>query len=205
MNGDFVMAMRNVSRRTLMLGVAAFGAVSHIASASANPDFDLGPPVNAKLPDLGMPLDQTGKPRTLASLMGEKGLVLFFIRSVVWCPFCQAQLNELSGGLKQIEARGYKMAGISYEKSEVQKEYAERKKIGFTLLADPGSIVIDRYKLRDPQYPMGDFAYGVPRPIIFILDKNGVVKAKLYEDTYTKRPPLKVVLETLDKVNKGAA
>ena len=29
---------------------------------------------------------------------------------------------------------------------------------------------------------------------------NGVIKAKLYEDTYTKRPPAKLVLETLDKI-----
>jgi len=64
-------------------------------------------------------------------------------------------------------------------------------------------VVIDRYKLRDPQYPPGDFAYGVPRPIIFILDKNGVIKAKLYEETYTKRPPLALVLETLDRIAKA--
>jgi len=40
----------------------------------------------------------------------------------------------------------------------------------------------------------------VPRPIIFFLDKNGMIKAKLYEDTYTKRPPAKLVIETLDKL-----
>ena len=75
--------------------------------------------------------------------------------------------------------------------------------IHYTLLSDPKSEIIDRYKLRDPQYPPGDFAYGVPRPIIFILDKNGVIKAKLYEDTYTKRPPLALVLETLDRIAKA--
>ena len=32
---------------------------------------------------------------------------------------------------------------------------------------------------------------------------TGVVKAKLYEDTYTKRPPVKLVLETIDALNKG--
>lgn len=191
------------SRRTLLLGAVAVG-LTFTASigVNANPDFDLGPPVNAKAPDIGMPLDQTDKPRSFASLMGDKGLVLFFVRSVVWCPFCQAQLMELSGGLKDIERRGYKLAGISYEKTEVQKEFVQRRKVGYTMLSDPKSEIIDLYKLRDPQYPPGDFAYGVPRPIIFILDKNGIVKAKLYEDTYTKRPPLALVLETLDRIAK---
>jgi peroxiredoxin len=196
----------NPSRRAVLLGAAAFAAVATGASGvRANPDFELGPPVNAKVPDIGTPADQTGKPRTLASLMGDKGLVLFFFRSVVWCPFCQAQLMELNAGLKDIERRGYKVAGLTYETSDVQKEFSDRRKIGFTLLADPGSKIIDTYKLRDPQYPKGDFAYGVPRPIIFILDKNGVIKAKLYEETYTKRPPLTLVLETIDRIAKGTA
>jgi peroxiredoxin len=194
------------SRRALLAilaGSVCGFALTVATTTNANPDFDLGPAVNAKAPDFGTPLDQTGKPRSLASLMGDKGLVLFFVRSVVWCPFCQGQLLELSGGLKDIERRGYKLAGISYEKSDVQKEFVERRKIGYTMLSDPNSEIIDLYKLRDPQYPPGDFAYGVPRPIIFILDTHGLITAKLYEDTYTKRPPLALLLETLDKVSKA--
>lgn len=79
----------------------------------------------------------------------------------------------------------------------------ERRSIRYTLLSDPQSEIIDRYKLRDPQYPPGNRAYGVPRPIIFILDRNGIIKAKLYEATYTKRPPVGLVIETLDKLNAG--
>ena len=170
------------------------------ASVRANPDFDLGPAVNAKAPDIGMPADQSGKPRALASLMGEKGLVLFFFRSADWCPFCKAQLMDLNTGVATIEARGYRLAGISYDSPAILKTFTEQRGIRYTLLSDPKSEVIDRYKLRDPQYPPGNLAYGVPRPIIFILDKDGVIKSKLYEDTYTKRPPAKLVLETLDKV-----
>jgi peroxiredoxin len=99
-----------------------------------------------------------------------------------------------------MEKRGYKLAGLSYDKPDVLKTFIDRRMLTYTLLSDPKSDVIDRYKLRDPQYPPGNLAYGVPRPIIFILDRQGVIKAKLYEDTYTKRPPTKLVIETLDKV-----
>ena len=51
------------------------------ASLAANPDFDLGPPTGTKAPTIGTPLDETGKPRSLESLMGDNGLVLFFFRS----------------------------------------------------------------------------------------------------------------------------
>jgi hypothetical protein len=40
----------------------------------------------------------------------------------------------------------------------------------------------------------------VPRPIIFVVGRDGTIKAKLFEDTFKKRPPLGLVLETLDKL-----
>jgi peroxiredoxin len=195
--------MRGLMNLAIVLALA-FGALVQSATPSgANPDFDLGPAVNAKVPDIGTPPDQTGTPRGLNSLMGEKGLVLFFFRSADWCPFCQAQMMDLNTAVAGMEKRGYKLAGISYDKPEILKTFIERRKIAYTLLSDPKSEIIDRYKLRDPQYPPGNLAYGVPRPIIFILDRNGVIKQKLYEDTYTKRPPATLVLETLDKVAKN--
>jgi peroxiredoxin len=179
------------------------GILIQAGQSLANPDFDLGPAINAKAPDIGTPPDQTGTPRPLASLMGEKGMVLFFFRSADWCPFCQAQMMDLNTAVAGIERRGYKMAGISYDTPAILKTFIERRNIGYTLLSDPKSVVIDRYKLRDPQYPPGNLAYGVPRPIIFILDKNGIIKAKLYEETYTKRPPATLVIETLDRLAKS--
>ena len=192
-------------RRAFFAALAAmlFGILIQAGQSLANPDFDLGPAINAKAPDIGTPPDQTGTPRALASLKGEKGMVLFFFRSADWCPFCQAQMMDLNTAVAGIERRGYKMAGISYDNPAILKTFIERRGIGYTLLSDPKSVVIDRYKLRDPQYPPGNFAYGVPRPIIFILDKNGVIKAKLYEETYTKRPPATLLIETLDRLAKG--
>jgi hypothetical protein len=45
---------------------------------------DRGPAVGTIAPDIGTPSDQSGQPRTLASLMGAKGLVLLFFRSAAW-------------------------------------------------------------------------------------------------------------------------
>jgi hypothetical protein len=43
----------------------------------------LGPQVGERVPDFSLP-DQRGRQRTLASLMGPKGLVLVFNRSADW-------------------------------------------------------------------------------------------------------------------------
>ncbi len=168
--------------------------------ATANPNFDLGPAVGTTAPDIGTPVDSAGAPRPLQSLMGKQGLVLFFYRSAAWCPFCQLQLINLNSGAAEIAARGYGLAGISYEPPAVNAKFIAENKIGYPLLSDQQSEVIDRYGLRDPQYKKGSRAYGVPRPVILILDRNGTIRAKLYEDGYIKRPPVKLVIETLDKI-----
>jgi peroxiredoxin len=159
---------------------------------------DLGPPVGTKAPDIGTRLDQTGKPRTLADLMSKNGLVLLFFRSADWCPFCKAQLIDVNGGVAEILKRGYGVAALSYDSPEILAAFTAKRNIAYTLLSDPKSEAIDLYKLRDPQYPPGNRAYGVPRPIIFVLDPDGIIKAKLYEESFKDRPPVTAVISKLD-------
>ena len=82
--------------------IAAVFFALGLMPAMANPAFDLGPAIGTQAPSLGQPLDAAGKPRTLDSLMGEKGLVLFFVRSASWCPYCKAQIIDLNSGLGEI-------------------------------------------------------------------------------------------------------
>jgi peroxiredoxin len=164
---------------------------------------DLGPPVGIKAPDIGMLLDQNAKARSLADVMGKDGLVLLFFRSADWCPYCQAQLIDVNGGAAEIERRGYRIAALSYDSPDILRAFAAKRQISYTFLSDPKSEVIDRYKLRDPQYLPGSRAYGVPRPIIFILDKDGIIRAKLYEESFKVRPPVTAIISTLDELRKG--
>jgi cytochrome oxidase Cu insertion factor (SCO1/SenC/PrrC family) len=64
---------------------AAFGAVIPMQPPqNTAPDVTkLGPQVGEKTPDFRL-ADQHGQMRTLASLMGPKGLVLVFTRSADW-------------------------------------------------------------------------------------------------------------------------
>jgi peroxiredoxin len=191
--------MLRLSMLCAVIGAALFALIIG-PSLPVNAAEDVGPAIGARAPDIGSPPDQTGAPRTLQSLMGQNGLVLFFFRSADWCPYCQAQMMDLNTAVAALERRGYRMAGISYDSPQILKTFVDRRQIGYTLLSDPKSEIIDRYRLRDPQYQPGSRAYGVPRPVILILDKTGTIKAKLYEETYTKRPPATLLISTIDKV-----
>lgn len=185
---------------TVRAVIFALAASLLFGLGAANADATFGPGVGVRAPALGALPDQTGKLRKLSDLTGKKGVVLVFYRSAGWCPYCQAQLMALNAGAADIQARGYNLVGLSYDDPAVAKTFADKRAITYALLSDPKSAVIDSWGLRDPQYPVGHRAYGVPRPAIFVLNRKGVVKASLAEQTYQKRPPVAEVIKALDGI-----
>jgi peroxiredoxin len=97
----------------------------------------------------------------------------------------------LQRDLKAIEAAGVKVVGISYDPVEVLKEFSDKSKITFPLLSDPDSKVIDAYALRNKEMAkkkLGKLELdGVPYPGTLIVDRDGVIRAKLFEDGFVKR------------------
>jgi len=177
----------------------ALFALALLFAPMASHALDVGPAVGAHIPDL-VAKDETGAPRDLKSISGKNGVVLVFFRSAKWCPFCQAQLVSLKDVAAPLAERGYSLAAISYDPPMVLHDYAEKREIKYALLSDDGSKMIDAWNLRDPQYPVGSFAYGVPRPSIFIISPKGVIKAKLALEGYKVRPDNAAILAAVNEV-----
>ncbi|MGQ3016433.1 peroxiredoxin family protein [Phenylobacterium sp.] len=185
--------------RPLVFALAAIAAVILAPAAALAAPIAIGPPVGTKAPAL-VATDAAGRPAALADLAGPRGLVLVFVRSARWCPFCQTQLIDLREAQGALKAKGYGLAALSYDSPEVLAQFAARRDIDYPLLSDPKSATIDAFGIRDPQYPAGHMAHGVPQPAIFILSRDGVVKASLAEEGYRTRPPTSVVLETVSRL-----
>lgn len=77
------------------------------------------------------------------------------------------------------------MVGISYDDPAVLKKFADKSKITYPLLSDPGSRTIGDYQIRN-EAAKGK-ASGVPLPGTFILDRLGVIRAKIFLDGYRER------------------
>lgn len=164
--------------------------------------WDVGPPVGAKVPALHA-TDLKGAPVNLKGLSGKNGLVLVFFRSAKWCPYCQKQLMDMKDAPGPLAERGYKLAAISYDPTDVLDQFTQKREIPYPLLSDKGSVTIDEWKLRDVRYKPGSFAWGVPYASIYVISPKGVLKAKLAEEDYKVRPPLSAILETLDGLPKA--
>ncbi|MEM6626272.1 MAG: peroxiredoxin family protein [Pseudomonadota bacterium] len=182
--------------------IAAFAmggpaVAGHHETAAEAETAELGPAIGSTAPAVAA-TDATGTARDFADLKGENGLVLVFVRSADWCPFCKKQLADLSSVQADLEDRGYGLAALSYDTPEKLAAFADKSSIDYTLLSDPGSEVIRAFGVLNEDMEPGSRVYGIPHPIIVILGAEGVVEAKLYEDDYRTRPPSGVVVSTID-------
>lgn len=160
-------------------------------------NIDVGIAVGEKAP-VGMELrDGDSEVTTLAARMGEKGMVLFLVRSADWCPFCKAQLVRTQELHKDISGKGFALASLSYDMPDILSGFAKESGITYTMLSDPGSQMVEALGLRDPQYGEDSFAFGVPRASILYLAPDGTVMAKYVAEDYRSRPSNEEVMEML--------
>lgn len=138
--------------------------------------------------------DQKGQTRTLDELMGGKGSVVFFVRSADWCPYCQRQMADANARLAEFDALGLSVVSVSVDEVAEIAKFAEEHGIDYTMLADPNGAINETLGIRDPQYPVGSAAFGVPRPVLYVIDRTGTIRLRYMEPTYRTRPDLDGVL-----------
>jgi hypothetical protein len=94
---------------------------------------------------------------------------------------------ELAGEVERFHERGLGLAAISYDSVAILKSFSERRQIPFPLLSDPDSEVIRAFGLLHPDYPEGHDLHGVPFPGTIVMDAEGRIVAKYFEESYRVR------------------
>jgi peroxiredoxin Q/BCP len=111
------------------------------------------------------------------------------------------QLVQLQADAKKIEDAKIRLVGISYDSPEILKAFTDEHKISFPLLSDPESKVIDAYHLRNEDVRPRSRQDGIPHPVTVLLDKEGVVRAKLAYDV-RKRHSTEELLAAAEKIRE---
>jgi len=189
--------MRLRLRLRLLLGTACLALAAPAVAQSDLP----GPAVGDAFPHKLEAPDQDGRMRPLADLYGEKGVAVLFVRSADWCPYCRAQLADVNSRLDEFLALGLNVVSISVDEVSLIRKFADAGNIRYTMLADPGGDINESLGIRDPQYPVGSAAYGVPRPTLYLIDRSGTLRARYMEPTFRTRPDLDLVLRDAGALN----
>lgn len=117
----------------------------------------------------------------------------------------------MQGRITELQAKGLGLAAISYDAVETLTAFSRQRGITFPLLSDPGSEIIKRYGILntvvgDALGPNKDdlaikeatqkyvsavgvnpIMKGISFPGTFIIDRNGRVTSRFFEDFYVER------------------
>jgi AhpC/TSA family/Disulphide bond corrector protein DsbC len=81
--------------------------------------------------------------------------------------------------------QGIKLVTISYDSVEILKNFADRHKIDYPMLADPESKIIQEYGVLNQEAT--GMQKGFARPGYFFLDNKGIIREKFFEPKYRER------------------
>jgi hypothetical protein len=102
---------------------------------------------------------------------------------------------ELEQRKPQFAAQGLGICTVSYDSVEVLAHFAARKGIAFPMLSDPGSEIIRRFGVFNDTIAESDARqYGIPHPGTFLVDEQGIVRHKFFEEKYVHRVTMATIL-----------
>jgi peroxiredoxin len=182
-----------------LLFLATLSLVTTASQAQTADWTPPGPAVRSTFPDPLSLQDQTGKQQTLKNLLGRNGAAVFFVRSADWCPFCKRQLADVNARLAEFKSLGLNVVSVSHDTVPLIAAFHSAQHIGYTMLADPDGAVVEKLGIRDLQYADGSRAFGVSRPMIFVVDPQLRITHKFAEESYRDRPDLAKVLAELGR------
>ncbi|AHI53339.1 peroxiredoxin [Spiroplasma culicicola] len=134
-----------------------------------------------KLEDKKYLLD-TGEKINLSSIMGSRGLVMFFYPKA-HTPGCTLEVKEFAKRKEEFDSLHYNIVGISADSPEEQNKFACDFVIDYPLIADVEKDLINQFNLWGP-----------------IKTWGGEETIGIKRSTFVVNPNMEVILE-LDDVN----
>ena len=153
-------------------------------------------------PDFVLP-DALGRPIALAAALERGPVVLTFYRGE-WCPYCNLQLRSLQDALADMRALGASLLAVSPQSPDHSLSVTEKHNLEFAVLSDVDQSVIRAYRVQfavtgelrdlhlnvfhnDPRDRNADGSMKLPVPATFIIDLDGVIRARFVNPDWRVR------------------
>lgn len=130
------------------------------------------PAIGKAAPAFSLP-DQQGKVHALKDCKGDIVLVYFYPKALT--PGCTVQACGLRDSAARLRKLGVTVFGISTDAPKLLQKFAEKEKLGFTLLSDADHAVAEKYGVWGPKKFMGREYIGLHR-MSFIIDRAGKLR-----------------------------
>ena len=96
--------------------------------------------------------------------------------------------------MPELRSKGLAVAVITYDSMAILADFSRRRGITFPLLSDQGSATIKSYGLLNTTVDAASTNYGIPFPGTFLVNRQGVVTARFFEEAYQERNTVASIL-----------
>ncbi|MEM2138080.1 MAG: thioredoxin-dependent thiol peroxidase [Candidatus Anstonellaceae archaeon] len=146
-------------------------------------------------PDFSLP-DSSGKLVKLSNFAGKFVVLYFYPKDDT--PGCTTEACGFRDMMKEYGEKGIVILGISPDSPESHAKFAKKYKLPFTLLADVGAKVAQKYGVWGEKQMMGRHYMGIFRTT-FVIGKSGKIE-KVFEGVKPEGHE-KEVLEWIEKAH----
>ena len=156
--------------------------------------------------------DQNGKDVILKDLRKKGPVVVVFYRGN-WCPYCSKELKRFQDSLQLLTAKGARLIAITPEGKEGVDSTIAKTGATFPIVSDEGMKISTNYGVA---FKVDDRTVGryrnagidllklnnqkeaaLPVPAIYIINEDGAVTFRYFNEDYRKRASVKEILEAL--------
>jgi peroxiredoxin Q/BCP len=117
--------------------------------------------------------DQNGNPVSLADFKGRKVVLYFYPEDDT--PTCTIEACNLRDNYQALEQKGLVILGVSPDDEKKHKKFEEKYSLPFTLIADPGKKIVDKYGVWGEKNLYGRKYMGLHRTT-FLIDEKGIIQ-----------------------------
>lgn len=125
-----------------------------------------------KCPDF-QGIDQDENPISFQEFKGQKLVVFFYPKAST--PGCTKEACNLNDNLDALNAKGYKVVGVSADSVKRQKNFSEKYGFKYPLIADEEKEIINAFGVWGLKKFMGKEYDGIHRTT-FLINEEGVVE-----------------------------
>lgn len=177
------------ARVTTAGGIIALAA---LLSLIILPGCTVGPKAGDKAPAFVAEIE-TGDTVPLASLMGEKGLVMYFYPKDE-TPGCITQACTFQDRLVEFQDEGFNVVGVSVDTGGSHQTFRTKHAITFHLIADTDKSIAKLYNVPVEEDPFGTVGY---RRTTFVIARDGTIL-----DRFEQTDPAAQVAAAADRIHE---
>ena len=167
--------------------------------------------INSKAADFKA-TDQNGTEIVLKDLRKKGPVVIMFYRGY-WCPYCNKALRRMNDSLQLIKDKGATLIAITPEGKQGVDSTIAKTGATFSIITDEGMKISSNYgvNFKVDERTVGRYKNAgidllalnhqkdavLPVPAVYIINRDGAVTFRYFNEDYRKRIAVKDILQAL--------